>query len=244
MRGKNAPRQRNADPNLLQVHDVYATIQGEGPRVGQPAVFIRLSGCHLRCHFCDARWDDEHDRYLSIDSIMEMFDVVWSAHKDIDLAVLTGGEPLRQNVTHLVNRLCDRHFTVQIETAGSFWLPVLDRKKVEIVVSPKTKMVHPRIMAGAVAWKYVVSMDSRTKSIDGKGLPVLPTQRPLGRNRQRHGVPKQFPFGRDKDVFLSPCWIPEDPWLTKQNIKKVAEIALKHGYRAGLQAHKHWGVPQ
>lgn len=62
MFGQNTPRRRESG-GLLQVQDVFYTIQGEGPFAGRTAVFIRLTGCNLRCWFCDTVWGDDSDVY-------------------------------------------------------------------------------------------------------------------------------------------------------------------------------------
>ena len=71
MHGKNKVAKRTDNPQSLQVHEIFHTIQGEGPFSGRPAVFIRLSGCNLRCWFCDTEWDDDNDPFLSPDEIMK-----------------------------------------------------------------------------------------------------------------------------------------------------------------------------
>src|SRR5215831_17554873 len=137
----------------LQVNDIWYTIQGEGPYVGYPALFIRLTGCNLRCHFCDTEWDDDNDSYCTIDNIMDrVYDNM--GNHPFNLVVITGGEPVRQNLSQLIHHL-DRCFPIiQMETAGTLWQPCLTLTK--IVVCPKTPKIHPFIYDHAAAFKYVI----------------------------------------------------------------------------------------
>ncbi|MCO6459163.1 MAG: 7-carboxy-7-deazaguanine synthase QueE [Pirellulaceae bacterium] len=106
----------------MRVAEIYKSIQGEGLLTGAESVFVRVSGCNLRCWFCDtpyASWHPEGDD-LAVDEIVERV-----ANWDCDHVVLTGGEPmLFAELIPLARRLRDlgRHLT--IETAGTLLLPV------------------------------------------------------------------------------------------------------------------------
>lgn len=217
MFGKN--RQRGFERNAkLQVHEIFYTIQGEGPYSGIPAVFIRLTGCNLACSFCDTHWDDDEDLYWSIDEIMQEIKDVMAPH--CTLAIITGGEPLRQDaVVDLSRALIDDGWTVQIETAGTIWNERLP-KPVEIVVSPKTHRVMPGVAARAIAWKYIIR-EGQTDPEDG--LPLKVARHPAG-------------FDPD-DIYCSPCDEHDDE-KTAANYRLVAKTCMQHGYRAMVQLHK------
>ena len=90
------------DGTLLKVHSIFMTIQGEGPFSGHPAVFIRLAGCNLACPFCDT----EYTENAVTMTIPEIRKAVRNAHTvNKGLVVITGGEPFRQNIVRLCNRL-------------------------------------------------------------------------------------------------------------------------------------------
>lgn len=121
----------------LRVNEIFHSIQGEGTRMGTPAVFVRLSGCNLSCDFCDTKYhrfgfDLELSAVLA--AIMEYRDHYGHQH-----VVITGGEPLLQEDTELLaNNLRLRHFFVQLETNGS--LPLHHPEYFDwITVSPKIK---------------------------------------------------------------------------------------------------------
>lgn len=236
MRGSNPVRHAEARADgALQVHEVFYTVQGEGPHVGRPAVFVRLSGCNLRCWFCDTVWHDDKDPYVSPHDLARSVLLLAPGH--CDLVVITGGEPMRQRLWPFVQELLlyDQRFLIQIETAGTYWQNELSNValNIDIVVSPKTSKIHPQVHAHAAAFKYVIST---TYLPDGDGLPMATTQRgntpALSLAKPRPGAP----------VYLSPC-DEGDPAKLRANMARVAQLAMAHGYRAGIQLHKVLGVP-
>lgn len=228
MFGQNPIRSREFDPNRLQVREIFGTIQGEGPYAGHSSVFIRLTGCNLRCCFCDTKWSDETDPFVAVDDIVQK--AVAEAGRNCRLAVITGGEPLRQDLSKLIPALL-RHFTtVQIETAGTYWQPVLMESGVDVVVSPKTPKINTQINLYAKAFKYIVKADE----LGDDGLPIMSTQlpgKPAQLARPRVGAP----------VYLSPC-DEYDPAKNAANLRAVVTAARAHGYIAGVQLHKIIGV--
>jgi 7-carboxy-7-deazaguanine synthase len=192
MHGQNKLRPRESNKEgLLQVQDIWPTLQGEGPFQGMPAIFIRLTGCNLACSFCDTHWDDENDQYMSIEDIHHRVHKInykdmrpngislrgaqpgWFEYK---LVVLTGGEPARQDLAGLIGALTEGGtdgYDVQIETAGTYWQDIFAHPKVTIVCSPKTRHVHPKILERCKHWKYVIQYD-KVSIIDG--LPAGTTQ--------------------------------------------------------------------
>lgn len=99
----------------LQVTEIFKSIQGESTLSGTPCVFIRLTGCNLRCGYCDTTYAYEGGDWLSIDDILSMID-----DYNCDLVEITGGEPLLQdNVYSLISALLETGKLVLIETNGS-----------------------------------------------------------------------------------------------------------------------------
>ena len=113
----------------LTVNEVFFSIQGEGTRVGLPCVFVRLTGCPLRCTWCDTAYAfHEGTRREEVDVVAEI-----EAHP-CRLALLTGGEPLAQPAAFaFVTTLLDRGWTVLVETSGHIGLEPLDRRAVAIM---------------------------------------------------------------------------------------------------------------
>lgn len=99
----------------LQVTEIFKSIQGESTLSGTPCVFIRLTGCNLRCSYCDTTYAYEGGDWLSIDDILSKID-----DYNCDLVEITGGEPLLQdNVYSLISALLETGKLVLIETNGS-----------------------------------------------------------------------------------------------------------------------------
>lgn len=109
----------------LKINEIFASIQGEGLRQGEPTIFIRLTGCNLRCPFCDTRAAWETGREMPIPDIL---DSVEQARRAMPAGwiCLTGGEPLKQELKGLVLHLKSRGFRIQAETNGTLFqdLPV------------------------------------------------------------------------------------------------------------------------
>lgn len=104
-----------SDPSTLQVCELFRSIAGETTWAGLPATFIRLSGCNLRCSWCDTKKAWEPGTDLTVDRILELL----GRHND-GLVVVTGGEPLMQAGTmELLKRLLDQGREVLLETNGS-----------------------------------------------------------------------------------------------------------------------------
>ncbi len=141
-------------PPTLKTIEIFASVQGEGLRQGEPTIFIRLAGCNLRCGFCDTKKAWRGGREMSVESIVEEagrlrrdFPTTW--------VCLTGGEPLAQDVRPLILRLHDEGFRVQVETNGTFPpAPLADWH----TVSPKPPDydVHPAFRRRAREVKLVV----------------------------------------------------------------------------------------
>ena len=176
MFGKNPvlKKEKGADGKMLRVvkGSPFYTLQGEGPFAGHPAVFIRLHGCNLRCWFCDTEFSDPDDPHYPIEALVDE-----CLKHPTRLVVLTGGEPLRQNVVPLVGLLLANGFTVQFETSGTVWweeLAQFDRQNVHYIVSPKTGKVNDEVSKRAMAYKYII--DATDGEIGDDGLPISSTQ--------------------------------------------------------------------
>lgn len=217
----------------LQVQEIFYTIQGEGPDTGTPAMFVRLWGCHLKCFFCDTDFESNQQS-------MTWTDIV-KLCAGPRLVVLTGGEPMRQNILPLIQSLIEHRHRVQIETAGSFWfqdVPFWRGDRLSIVCSPKTHSVHSMIALHAQAFKYVISADSGEDLIDG--LPIVNFQTPGGEARRLARPP--WLRERPHDIFVSPM-DEQDPEKNRANVAKCVRLAKLFGYRISLQTHKIIGVP-
>jgi 7-carboxy-7-deazaguanine synthase len=114
---------------MLKVNEIFFSIQGEGTRVGLPCVFVRLSGCPLRCSYCDTAYAFDEGRPLEERDILAEI-----KRHPCRLVELTGGEPLSQPAAFAFTReLLDEGYEVLIETSGAISLAGLDPRTVVIM---------------------------------------------------------------------------------------------------------------
>lgn len=224
----------------LWVHSIFYTIQGEGPFVGHPAVFVRLAGCNLQCPKCDTEYT-EGAQLMDPKNIRHRIEDAYSdrAPGVHPLIVITGGEPFRQNLTPLWYELARYGSVVQIETNGTlydpavfeqaeYWENLTNAKQLHVVVSPKAgKIAIPYDKIDAL--KYVVTFDA----IDPKdGLPtsVLGMPAPPARPDPKYRGP----------IYVQPADGPSTRRMFANNLNLQAAIdsCMRFGYRLCLQTHK------
>lgn len=227
----------HGDGEVLRVHSMFYTIQGEGPQAGRPALFIRLSGCNLRCTFCDTEFDGGIEMPAHI-LFAEAYKILQKHHGD--LVVITGGEPLLQNILPLVSYLNTVGTAVSVETAGTVFLPDMQhlfQRTVGmnlLVCSPKTPKIHPLLEHCIGAYKYVIAGGQ----IDPEdGLPNRSTQA-LDKEVRLHRRPAGL---LPVPIYLQPM-DEGDPVKNVANIALAASLCMKHHYRLSLQIHKIVGV--
>ena len=223
------------------VHSIFPTIQGEGPFVGTPSLFVRFAGCNLKCAFCDTNFEGG-DEYVDVEDLAELL-VKNLIEFDVSLVVFTGGEPLLQPLAPLIESVTERMgygVRFQIETSGSYLHSDVVAAfffDTSIVISPKT----PRFATGLEAvlatgaltipdrvfFKYIVGKDTTIDDFD----------------RHPDWLPK-------RQIFLQPMDVDNEGPLstrgeeeTRENTEKVVDFAMRLGYRVSLQTHKILGVP-
>lgn len=203
------------DGKSLDVVKIFPTIQGEGPRAGQPAIFIRLGGCNLACEFCDTEFD-EFERF-ELEQILQRVKDYTTGEK---LVVITGGEPLRQPIELLCKQLIEQGYIVQIETNGTLFreLP----KQVEIVCSPKIRMqIRGDLLERISAFKFLLSKgDAEYGQVPEVGQKL--TNAPV--------------YVQAMDEY--------DVAKNAANLKHAQETAVKNGYILSVQIHKILGIEQ
>lgn len=113
----------------LRVSEIFHSIQGESTRVGLPTVFVRLTGCPLRCTWCDTEYAFAGGEALTIPQILERV-----ADFGCTTVCVTGGEPLAQKVCpELLAALCDSGYSVSLETSGTLDVCGIDARVSRIV---------------------------------------------------------------------------------------------------------------
>lgn len=246
-----APSKSERHPaGYLWIHSIFHTIQGEGPYVGTPSVFVRLAGCNLQCPGCDTEYTKGAE-LLSIDRIKHAVLKAWFGNrlpaealqsKKLPLIVLTGGEPFRQNITPFVSYMLDEGFKIQIETNGTLFHR--DEKDwncwssddLTIVCSPKAgKVAIPSHLIDA--FKYVLDAD-HIDPADGLptsvlGMPAAPARPSPHYQGEIYVQPADE--DQQKGAHINQA-------ANALNLKAAIDSAMTFGYRLCLQTHKIVGV--
>lgn len=248
MLNQQAPMGPDRNVETLLLHSVFLTIQGEGPFAGQPAVFVRLAGCNLQCPLCDTEYTEGARRVPVIDIIRAINEA--DPDGKAKVIVITGGEPLRQNILRLFLALMISSFPkVQVESNGKLlpdWdeaekvtvLNMLSSEFLTVVVSPKTARIHQFWADHATAFKYVVK-DGRLDPEDY--LPTVALEHPTGKGGLWHP-----PLEDKRTIYLQPA-DEQDEALNELNIAETVRAVTHANGEAtrvfGLQLHKYADLP-
>ncbi len=225
MLGKNPVRPQDlTDGQNLWIQSVFYTLQGEGPFTGKPALFVRLAGCNLKCFWCDTDFESSQ-WHPSLDELFERIHAERPEH--CSLVIITGGEPFRQNIAPLVERLLKCNLSVQIETNGTLWVDLPVDPNLHIVCSPKSSYIHEKLLPRITTFKYVIGSDD-IDATDG-----LPNQ-----STQSANVPARIarpPLG--SEIYVMPLDAGEAA-QNELNKNVCVDVAMRFGYRLTLQSHK------
>lgn len=116
-------------PETLRVTEIFYSLQGETGTVGAPTVFVRLTGCPLRCHYCDTAYAFHGGEKMSIIQILDRVE-----EHTPKFVTVTGGEPLAQKgCLILLSSLCDRGYRVSLETSGALNVQAVDPRVVKVM---------------------------------------------------------------------------------------------------------------
>jgi 7-carboxy-7-deazaguanine synthase len=208
---------------MLRVTEIFRSIQGESTHAGRPCAFVRLTGCPMRCVWCDSEYTFSGGDHISIDEVMQRV-----GSFGCRLVEVTGGEPLAQKEAHtLIRRLCDEGFEVLIETGGYFSTEDVDERAALILDVkcpasseadrnhwPNLDRLRPDrdevkfVIADRGDWEYAVDVISRYQLEQ-----------------------------RTKAILISPAW-------NEIDLKNLADWVAISGLqvRLQLQLHKYiWG---
>lgn len=215
----------------VDLHSVFVTLQGEGPFAGHRSVFIRLAGCNLMCPGCDTEYTKGRQRVTTTELVPRVSALTegWSE----PLVVITGGEPLRQNLDDLCLALDRAGYVTQIETNGVFGpsealRQLIQEQALYVIVSPKTSRIHKDWSEWAYAFKYVLQAGQVM------GHDMLP-RTALGHKAAPMVARPESVF--DGLIYVNPM-DEKTPEANARNLDLVARSALSFGYIAGVQMHK------
>lgn len=206
---------------MIRITEIFHSIQGESTHAGRRCVFVRLTGCNLRCVWCDSEYTFTGGEKLSIDDIVAKVRAY-----DCNLVEVTGGEPLAQKESFaLVTRLCDEEFEVLIETSGSIDITPVDRRA-KIILDVKCPG------SGEVAKNHWPNLEHLREHDEVKFVIADRADYDFAREViARHRLD-------DRIVLFSPVW-------DRMPIRELSEWMLSDRVSARLQTqlHKHiWGA--
>ena len=122
----------------LKIHEIFYSLQGESSRIGLPTVFVRLTGCPMRCGYCDTAYAFNGGSHMTIDAILQKVAEFTAAQNGIKYVTVTGGEPLAQKACWpLLTALCDAGYSVSLETGGAIDTATVD-SRVSVILDIKT----------------------------------------------------------------------------------------------------------
>lgn len=117
----------------IKIYEIFHSLQGESTRIGLPTVFVRLTGCPMRCTYCDTEYAFSGGQNMEIDAILDSV-----AAYGTQFVTVTGGEPLAQKeCLMLITALCDAGYSVSLETGGAMDITNVD-SRVSIILDIKT----------------------------------------------------------------------------------------------------------
>ena len=129
----SAPQAAGVSPSTVELRlkltEIFLSIQGEADSVGWPTVFVRLTGCPLRCQYCDTAYAFHGGEWFTLAQILERVEALGVKH-----VCVTGGEPLAQkNCQELLRALCEAGYRVSLETSGAIDVSGVDARVVRVV---------------------------------------------------------------------------------------------------------------
>ena len=213
---------------MFTVNEIFESIQGEGIHTGLPTLFIRFSGCNLRCKWCDTPYAlrDEDGMELSLGSIMERVNI-----SNVELVCLTGGEPLIQdNIDRLISAIIESGKKVDIETNGSVVISSVMTMRPEIFLSldvktPSSgeeksfKMENLDVIRDTDQLKFIISDQADL----GFSLDFIRRLKPL------------------TNIIFTPCSSGEGDYIAEALLRSVNDQELAHimkRARLMIQTHK------
>lgn len=211
---------------MIKINEIFYSIQGESSYAGNPTVFIRTTGCNLRCTYCDTQYSYYEGEMRSFEQILQQV-----TEYDADYICITGGEPLLQTEIHkLINILCDQGRKVSLETSGSKTIKYVD-PRVKIILDVKTPdsgaadsflieniVFSSDISRIATEFKFVISSDKDLEWSENFC--------------RQHDLLTKF------TVFFSPAYGQvSEKWLAERILQKKLKVMLH------LQQHKYIWLP-
>lgn len=207
--------------NTLIINEIFHSIQGETSRTGLPTTFIRLTGCPLRCSYCDTEYAFTDGSKMSFDEIIKILKKYNSKYLTV-----TGGEPLAQkNVLLFLEKVCNLNYSVSIETSNCLDISTID-SRVSIILDIKTPASNESDKNKIENYRYLKPKDEIKFVICNKDDFIWAKE-----YISKHNLDNYCP------VLFSPSY-------DEMPIAELAELIIEHSLNVRLQTQLHkviWG---
>ena len=207
--------------DTLIINEIFYSIQGETSRSGFPTTFVRLTGCPLRCSYCDTEYAFKNGSKMSFNEIGSEI-----KKNDSKYVTVTGGEPLAQiDVIPFLKYLCDMNYSVSIETSNAYDISAID-SRVSVILDVKTP-------ASLESDKNLISNYKKLKPIDEIKFVIC--------NLDDFNWARDYISLHNLDIV---CPILFSPSYDDMPISELADLILKYSVNVRLQAQLHktiWG---
>lgn len=207
---------------MLRVTEIFRSIQGESTHAGRPCTFVRLTGCPMRCTWCDSEYTFSGGEHVPLDDVIAQVN-----DYGCRLVEITGGEPLaQQEVFELIKQLCDEGYEVLVETGGYFSTEKVDRRA-KLILDIKCPA------SGEEARNHWPNLERLRPQTDEVKFVIAS----LDDWNYAKKIIEQYELTKRSTVLISPAWGDID-------LKDVADWVSNSGLevRMQLQLHKYiWG---
>lgn len=208
----------------LRITEIFLSIQGESSHVGRPCAFVRLTGCPMRCVWCDSEYTFTGGTRMTFEQIFNRLE-----QYNCKLIEITGGEPLAQkNVFPFISELCDRGYEVLVETGGYFSIEKID-KRAKVILDVKCPASGEKKRN---YWQNLYLLDKNKDEVKFVIADLVDWE------FAKEIIKKYSLQDRAKEILISPVW-------GIQNLPEIAETIARSGLkvRLNLQIHKYiWGA--
>lgn len=215
---------RAIDFDMLRVTEIFRSIQGESTHAGRPCSFVRLTGCPMRCVWCDSEYTFKGGEHISIDDVMAQVRAF-----GCQLVEVTGGEPLAQREAFkLIERLCDEGYEVLIETGGYVSTEAVD-ERAKLILDVKCPD------SGEEARNYWPNMERLRAELDEVKFVIASR---ADWDYAREVIGRYELERRARAVLISPVWGAVD-------LEALADWVSSSGMNVRLQLQMHkqiWGA--
>jgi len=208
---------------VLRVTEIFCSIQGESTHAGRPCTFVRLTGCPMRCTWCDSEYTFTGGEHISIEEVMKQV-----GDFGCQLVEVTGGEPLAQREAFdLIKTLCDENYEVLIETGGYVSTEDLDQRA-RVILDVKCPA------SGEAERNHWPNLTRLRPELDEVKFVVADR---TDWDFARKVVGDYDLESRSKSILISPAWEQID-------LQELANWIVESGLKARMQLQMHkyiWG---